>query len=57
MDKNKKVVVELVDMKYFLVLGKNYYDLGNVLIFGVNNYKIVVEIDKGDIFLEFNLVE
>lgn len=44
-------------MKYLLALGKNHYDLGSAPILGANNYKIVVETDKGDTPLEFNLVE
>ena len=57
MDKNKKVVAESSDMKYLLALGKNHYDIGNVTLNGANNYKVVVETDKGDAALEFNLVE
>jgi len=57
MDKNKKVVAESADMKYLLALGKNHYDLGSAPILGANNYKVVVETDKGDTPLEFNLVE
>jgi len=57
MDKNKKVVAESADMKYLLALGKNHYDLGTAPILGANNYKVVVETDKGDTPLEFNLVE
>lgn len=57
MDKNKKVVAESADMKYLLALGKNHYDLGSAPILAANNYKVVVETDKGDTPLEFNLVE
>ena len=57
MDKNKKVVAESSDMKYLLALGKNHYDIGNVTLNGANNYKVVVETDKGDAALEFNFVE
>ncbi len=57
MDKNKNVVAESSDMKYLLAHGKNRYDIGNVTLNGASNYKVVVETDKGDTPLEFNLVE
>lgn len=57
MDKNKNVVAESSDMKYLLANGKNRYDIGNVTLNGASNYKVVVETDKGDTPLEFNLVE
>ncbi len=56
-DKSKKTVAESSDMKYLLALGKNQYDIGNVSLQGASNYKVVVETDKGDTPLEFNLVE
>ena len=57
MDKNKNEVAESSDMKYLLAHGKNRYDIGNVTLNGASNYKVVVETDKGDTPLEFNLVE